>query len=58
MPRQVTFAYNSIGQLTAVNGYASTNGTSAVYSAIYGYNSAEQLVSLGYTNASDSSIDS
>jgi RHS repeat-associated protein len=56
--KEVTFAYNSIGQLTAVNAYASTDGSSPVYSASYGYNSAEQLTSLAYTNSSDSSIDS
>jgi YD repeat-containing protein len=56
--KEVTFAYNSLGQLTTVNAFASTNGTSPIYSAAYGYNSAEQLTSLGYTNSGDSSIDS
>ncbi len=55
--KEVTFAYNSIGQLTAVNAYASTDGSSPVYSASYGYNSANQLTSLGYTNAGNSTID-
>ncbi len=41
--KEVTFAYNSMGQLTAINAYASTDGSTPVYSASYGYNSAGQL---------------
>jgi RHS repeat-associated protein len=55
--KEVTFAYNALGQLTSINAYASTDGGSPIYSASYGYNGAEQLTSLDYANASDSGIE-
>ncbi len=49
--KQANFTYNALGQITSEQ----LSASSAVANASFGYNDADQLTSLTYTRASDSS---